>query len=148
MPTEPRPREETLREWVRANEVCWEIAPHYEVHEHVRLPVGFDLTLFARRPAACTSDPGCAACAEAHEVLREIALAVLPRDVHCEIEPFDAAFHLRPENRWEPELDLVVEVLHEGTFETADAGERDRAKAVTDALVQLGAQPRVWRRAR
>ncbi len=148
MEKESRAPEEALRDWIRANEVCWEIAPHYEVHQRTRLPVGFDLTLFAKRPPACTSDPGCAACAEAHEALRAIALAVLPPDVHYAIEPFDAAFHLRPENRWEPELDLVVEVLHEGTFETTDAGERDGTRAMTDALAQLGAQPRVWRKAR
>jgi hypothetical protein len=137
-----------VREWIRANEVCWEITPHYEVHEHAPRQAGFDLRLFARRPAACTSDPGCPACAETHEQLRQIALAVLPDGVRYAIEPFDAAFHLRPENRWQPELDLVVEVLAGGTSQTGDHSDRDHTRAVAEALSRRGARARVWHEAR
>ena len=146
METETRPRDETAQEWIRANEVCWEITPHYEIHEHTQRQAGFDLRLFARRPAACTSDPGCPACAQAHEQLRQIAFSVLPEGARYSLEPFDAAFHLRPENRWEPELDVVAEVLPR--LETADSGERDRMRAVGEALSRLGAQAPVWREPR
>lgn len=142
------PVEEQVRDRIRAAEVCWEIAPHCEQHDHARVPVGFDLTLFARRPADCTSDPGCAACVRAHAVLRQIAEAVLSDVARYEIEPFDAAFQLRPENGWEPELRLVARVVHGHTFEPAGAGERDEAREIGNALTRLGAPERVWKQRR
>ncbi len=148
METQSRPRDETVREWIRANQVCWEITPRYEVYEHAPRQAGFDLRLFARRPAACTSDPGCAACLAAHEQLRQIAQMVLPDGARYSIESFDAAFHLRPENRWQPELDLVVEVLPGGTSENTEHSERERTRAVAEALSQRGARARVWHEGR
>jgi hypothetical protein len=143
-PTLPPPVEEELRDQVRAAQVCWEIAPHYELHEQDRVLVGFDLTLFARRPQGCTA-PGCAACTRGFAALHQIADSVLGDGARYEIEPFDAAFQLRPENRWEPELRLVARVVHGGTFEPAGTDERDEARAVGNALTRLGAPERVWK---
>jgi len=142
------PVEEQVRARIRAAKVCWEVAPHCEQHDHARVPVGFDLTLFARRPAGCTTDPGCAACVQAYAALRQIADAVLREGAPYEIEPFDAAFQLRPENRWEPELRLVARVVHGHTFEPAGARERDQVRAVGNALTGLGAPERVWKQRR
>ena len=133
-----------LRRWIRKHEVCFEILPHYEVHEGAKLQVGFDLTLYGRRRRQCRSDPGCPHCFKVYEGLKEVALQAIPLGVRCEIGPFDASFHLRPENRFEPEVMLVVEILHGATFEAVDEAERHQAKDVSGALTLLGVQHRVW----
>lgn len=133
-----------LRRWIRKHEVCFEVLPHYEVHERARLQVGFDLVLYGRRSRQCSSDPGCPECFKVYEGLKEVARRAMPPDVQHEIGPFDASFHLRPETRFEPEVMLVVEILHGATFEAADEAERQQAKDVSEALALLGAQHRVW----
>lgn len=133
------------KRWARENRACWELTAHYEQRHHTRIQTGFDLTLFARRPAACAGDPGCAACGEVREGLLELALQALPPQSRYEVEPFDAAFHLRPENNWRPELRLVVQVLHhDGTFEPPDGEERGQTRTVEGTLARLGLHRRVW----
>lgn len=145
---EPAPADvrgdDALRPWIREHEVCFEILPHHEVHEGAKLQVGFDLTLYGRRSRQCRSDPGCPECFKVYEGLKEIALRAMPPDVRYQMGPFDASFHLRPENRFEPEVMLVVEILHGETFEAVDETERQQAKAVSEALGRLGAQRRNW----
>jgi hypothetical protein len=135
-----------LEDWIRENEVCFEILPHHEFHHGSKLQVGFELTLFAMRPLLCQGgDPGCPACEASYAMLREIALRTLPPDVHHVIDPFHAAFHLRPETHWKPEVELVVELIDlDKTFEAVDEDDRRHSRRVAEALEALGAQSKVW----
>lgn len=137
-----------LGAWIEEHRVCWELSPRFEVHEHRKIRVGFDLTLFARHPESWTDDPGCEQCFRHWETLKTIALAVLPRGAHpsrCEFSPFDASFHLRPETHWEPEVELSVAILHrDATFEDVDEDQRKVAAEIEEGLKRLGARPRVW----
>jgi hypothetical protein len=137
---------EEFRDWIRENEVCFEILPHHEFYHRSKLQVGFELTLFAGRPPLCQGgDPGCPACEASHEMLREIALRVLPPDVGHVIAPFHAAFHMRRETNWKTEVELVVELIDlDETFETVDEDDRRDIRRVTEALEALGAQSKVW----
>ena len=137
---------EDLRGWIRENEVCFETLPHHEFYHRSKLHVGFELTLFARRPLLCQGgDPGCPACEASHAMLREIALRVLPPDVTWVIDPFHAAFHMRRETNWKTEVELVVELIDlDKTFDTVDDDDRRDIRRVTEALEALGAQSKVW----
>jgi hypothetical protein len=136
--------QDSLREWIRRHEVCFEVSPHYEVHEHRQVQVGFDLGLLA--VLAGRPDPGAAVAVDVYERLRELAQMVLPEGARYEIEPFDGAFHLRRETDFEPEVQMVIEVLHpHGTFDCPDEADRNCLKSMVDALKRLGVQERVWR---
>ena len=135
-----------LEDWIRENEVCFEILPHHEFYRRSKLQVGFELTLFAMRPPLCQGgDPGCPACEASHAMLREIALRVLPPDLQHVIDPFHAAFHMRRETRWKPEVELVVELVNlDKTFDTVDEDDRRHSRRVAEELEALGAQSKVW----
>lgn len=138
-------RAKELEDWIRENEVCFEILPHHEFYHRSKLHVGFELTLFARRPPLCQGDPGCPACAASHGMLREIALDVLPPGVEHVIDPFQGAFHMRRETRWKSEVELVVELINlDKTFDTVDEDDRQQSRRLVDALEALGAQSKVW----
>jgi hypothetical protein len=136
--------DDALRRLIREHEVCFELLPHYEVNEGAKVQVGFDLTLYGRRSRLCHADPGCPECFKVYEGLKEVALSAMPPDARYEVGPFDASFHLRPENHFEPQVMLVVEILHGETFEAVDETERKQANAISEALTLLGAQQRVW----
>lgn len=137
-----------LRAWIREHRVCWELSPRVEFHQHQRVQVGFDLTLLARHPEALGDGPGCEVCRRHYETLREIALSVVPKaagPTSCEVDPFDASVHLRPETRWTPEIELNMAILHrDGTFSGVDEDERRCAAAIEEELRRLGARPRIW----
>ena len=145
MPTDGLKTAKELEDWIRENEVCFEILPHHEFYHRSKLQVGFELTLFAMRPPLCQGDPGCPACEASYAMLREIALRVLPPDVDHVIDPFHAAFHLRRETHWKTEVELVVELIHlDETFEVVDEDDRRHSRGVAAALEALGAQSKVW----
>ncbi len=137
-----------MRAWIREHRVCWELSPRVEFDQHRCVQVGFDLTLLARHPEALGDGPGCETCRRHYETLREIALAVVPKDegpTRCELTPFDASVHLRPETRWTPEIELNMAILHrDGTFNGVDEDERRCAAAMEERLRRLGARPRAW----
>jgi len=138
----------TLRTWIRDHRVCWELEPLIEWSRHRRLHVGYQLLLFARNAGGLRDDPGGGECEGLHEGLRAIALRVLPKEqgaTRTEIEPFDAAFHLRPESTWVPEIQLTIRILHrEGYLRPADQAEKGLAEEIQKGLAALGAQPRSW----
>jgi hypothetical protein len=129
--------------FVRSHEVCWEIAPHFELRDGRFRHVGFDLTLYAKVPG---TDPGSAAALEVHESLRHIASSVLPPGASWAVEPYDACLHLRPETEWAPEVQLRVRESEGETFDPVGPGEAGRARAVGAALTRLGIPEGVYRR--
>ena len=140
--------EETLRGWVREHRVCWELSPLSELDHHARVPVGYELRLFARHAPAVKADPGCAECRDLYEKLKAIALYALPREhrpTRYEVAPFDASFHLRPESGWVPEVQLTLAIVHrEGYLRPIDDCETKCAREIEDRLRALGAQSKAW----
>jgi hypothetical protein len=137
--------DEALGAWIREHQVCWEIAPYFEFHQHQKVQLGLNLVLVAKPPAGCVDDPGRQECALVFERLGEIARSVVPEGARIHVEPFDASFHLRAETRWQPEVELTVEILHrKGTFEPLDEAERRYPAAIEKRLTALGVQERSW----
>lgn len=130
--------------WIRAHNVCYEVSPHFEVYHHAKRQAAYDLTLYAPQPDRSLADPGGSVNAEIWEQLREIALRVLPQDAHYDVDPFDAAYHLRPETRYEPEVDLNVEVWPHDGFAPIDDRLRHQVRVMEEALLKLGVRPKVW----
>jgi len=133
-----------LSQWIRAHNVCYEVSPHFEVVQHTKRQAAYDLTLYAPHPDRSVADPGGSVNAEIWEQLREIALRVLPPDAHYDIDPFDAAYHLRAETRYQPEVDLNVEVWPHDGLAPIDDQLRHQVRGMEEALLKLGAQPKVW----
>jgi hypothetical protein len=136
--------ETSLRDWIGAHRVCFEVSPHYELYHHDRLQVGFELALFARPSKSASADPGGPEAGCLFERLKEIAAAVMPSGTEYAILPFDTSFHLRTASSWQPEVQLVVEILHGATFSPVDEQERRYAREVRQALLRLGAQEGTW----
>lgn len=140
-----------LGEWIREHQVTWELLPHYEMHGHSRVGTGYDLALFARHPGPLHGDPGCPECFRIYAQLREVASAALPLGTHSShvvFSPFHAAFHMRKESDWVPEVLLNVEITPHGPVAPAGLDERSYAKEMEDALLKLGAQPGRWQQRR
>jgi hypothetical protein len=141
-----------IREWVLEHRVTWELGPLQEIVDHRLVTVGFELRLFAQHSAGAHPLPGCGECLALHDRLRAITIATLPHERRAswwQLAPFDAAFHLRPESEWRPEVELTVQILHRnGSARPLDASEKRCADEVQQALRDLGAQPRSWSDAR
>ena len=137
-----------LREFVRVHQVCFEASAHRDLGPNGVVAVGYDVVLLARCPRG-PADPGSGDVIEVFEHLVQLAEAALPRDVWgaVHIEPFEPAFHLRPEMDWTPEVRLVLEVVrHEhGYFDPIDSEERTCVRRIESALEAWGVQPGVWR---
>ena len=140
--------EPTLSDWIREHRICWELSPLVEMADGRRLPVGYELRLFARHTAGVKADPGCHECASLYEKQKAVALSVLPREARpttYEFEPFDASWHLRPETTWTPEVQLVLRIVHRGGYlQPIDPCESTCAKEIAAKLRELGAQEKVW----
>ncbi len=132
-----------LTAWIRDHSVCFEVSPHYEVYRHARRQVALDLTLFAQLPEHTVADAGDAESSETWGRLRDIALRVLPPDAHRDVEPFDAAYHLRPETLFEPEVEFNVEIWPDAAG-AVDDEVKGQVHAMEEALLRLGAQRKVW----
>src|SRR5262245_22703343 len=137
-----------LRGWIHGRRVCWELEPLVEWDGGRRVQVGYQLRLFGRLSGGLRSDPGGEESEAVHGGLRAIALGVLPTDERasrCEIEPFDAAFHLRPESHWAPEIQLTIRIVHrEGYLRPADPDAKALVATIERRLSGLGARRRNW----
>ncbi len=131
--------------WIRQRRVCYEVSPLREIDHGGAVHVGFELTLFAE---AGHDDPGSPELHATHERLKEIVAAVLPHDVRptaYAFEPFDAAWHLRPQTNWRPEVQLVVRIIHrEGYLRPADACESRCVREIQDGLRRAGIPEKGW----
>jgi hypothetical protein len=140
--------EATLKEWVRRHRVTWELGAWQELVEHRSVTVGFELRLFAQHDPHAHPTPGCSHCVSLYENLRMIALATLPKEhrpTRYDIEPFEPAYHLRPEGQWQPEVQLTLHIVHRnGYLCPLDECEKRCAGEIQQGLRDLGAQPRTW----
>lgn len=139
------PRDAALRKWVRAHEVTFEVAAHRGSHGEVG---GADVMLFARHPELGAGDPGCVECQRIYTTLGEIAARVtvpVEPEIRVGLSPFDAAFRLRPQAGWAPEIALEIELTPRGGAAAAGDALRRGVHAVESGLRDLGAQPGPWR---
>jgi len=140
--------EAALSEWVREHRVTWEIGALQELVDHHPAAVGFELRLFGRHRTHAQVNPGCPECLALHQRLRAIAAAAFPREerpTRYEVEPFDSAFHLRPESDWAAEVQLTVRIVHaDGYLRPLDECEKRCADEIQSALRRMGVQPRTW----
>ena len=140
--------ERGLRDWILEYRVCFELSPHFEIYRHQKLQVGFEVALFARPRKSAFAEPGGDEAWRLFEGLREVLAAVMPSGVEYAVRPFDVSFHLRTASVWRPEVQLVAEILHGGTFAPVDDEERGRAQALRRALLRLGVAEGAWPEAR
>lgn len=134
-----------LARWIEERRVCYEVSPLREMDHGRALQVGYELTLFAD---AGHDDPGSAALHALHERLQEVVTAVLPPDVRPTsyvFEPFDGSWHLRPQTRWHPEVELQVRLVHrEGYLRPSDACESRCLREIQDGLRRAGVREKAW----
>lgn len=139
---------ETLGSWIREHHVTWEVSPWQEIVDHSPMAVGFEVRLYARHAPGRFPDPGCHLCGALHEKLRAIALSVLPKEhrpTQYTIEPLAPQIHLRPEGHWDPEVELVMHIVHrDGYLRGIDDCEKRCAGEIQDGLRGLGVQPKSW----
>jgi hypothetical protein len=133
-------REPVLGQWVRNHRVTWEVMPHRDNTGRR----GYDLVLYARHPPLRDGDPGCPECRRIYEGLARLARLSLPQrtDSRISMAPFDAAFHMRRETDWAPEILLSLEITPRGGD---DAVALLSVEDIEDALSAVGAQPGRWR---
>jgi hypothetical protein len=141
----PAPSFDAAR-FVRDHEVCWESAPSVAWHDGRRIPVGYDLTLFARHPQGLAADPS----SPESRALRRGLTRVIERvcraqggALTCRVRDDPARLVLRRENDWAPEVELHLELLHpQATFGEADDGQKQGLRALEARLRELGVE---WR---
>ena len=99
----------------------------------------FDVTLRANRPDECTGDPTCEACDRTDRTPAGHRRGLPARRRRHEFEPFDHAFHLRPETGFEPELagHGRLSSTGTGTFDE-EAEERATAPSSTSSCAPRG----------
>jgi hypothetical protein len=134
---------EGLKAWIRECQVSWDVSPHFEVREEHRTAHGLELTLRACHRGH-PSDPADEQSVRSYDRLVEIARRVVPASASVALEPFDSSFHLRPETAWQPETQLVVEILETGAAETAVRALRGVRAAVEAGLSALGVPRGQW----
>lgn len=120
--------------------MTWEVLPHRDNTGRR----GYDLILYARHPTLEDGDPGCPECRRIYEGLTQLARRSLPRPdgSRIVIAPFDAAFHMRHENDWAPEILVDLEITPPSGD---DALALRTVGAIEDALRSAGVQPGRWR---
>jgi hypothetical protein len=135
----------TLARWIEERRVCYEISALREMDHGGAVQVGYELTLFAD---AGHDDPGSAALYAVYERLKQVVTAVLPQDVRPTsyvVDPSDGSWHLRPQTRWHPEVELRVRIVHrEGYLRPSDACESRCVHEIQDALRRAGLREKSW----
>lgn len=139
-----------LRDFVRRYEVCWETEPRIEWHAGRRLPVGYDVRLFARHPRGFEADPAAPDSRRLQQNLAALAghacPAEWPAGLAVRFQPEPVRLLLRPESEWAPEVAACLSLQHTGaTFAEADDAQRGCVHEIEKRLAQLGARPRSWR---
>jgi hypothetical protein len=130
-------------EWVRAHKASVEMQPLLEVHRGEKVPVGFELNLFAllgrRNPEVTDRLPEMQ---EIHRVLRQLLEGVVPGEhpvARLEVEPFRAAVKLRAQAEFAPEVQLSGRVVRRTeTFTAVPAEARNALAFVEKGLHDLG----------
>lgn len=134
-----------LHQWVRAHKLTFEVVAHRGSQGDVE---GADIVLFARHPELVAGDPGCGECQRIYATLGEIAARVttsVEPAIRVGVSPFDAAFRLRPQADWAPEVALEIELTPRGGGAAAGDALRRGVHEVESGLQALGAQPGPWR---
>jgi len=115
---------------------------------NTKIQVGYELDLYAQHDPGVKADPGCHECRDLHDILKILAIQVLPKEnrpSRYQIEEFDAAFHIRPETNLKVEVVLKMLIIHrEDFFAPVDLCEQKCSAEIQRNLARLGVQPKVW----
>jgi hypothetical protein len=110
--------------------------------------VGYEVTLFAWHTPGREGLPGSDESRLHHDRLKQLLLSVVPpgeQPFCCDVEPFDGAFHLRPETQYASEIELHAVIRdRDETFARAGEPERHCVKRIEEGLRRLGARRRTW----
>jgi hypothetical protein len=144
---EPSMPVDKVREWVARHKVCWELSPLREMVKGEGLrQTGLEIVLLAQIPLTGDTRRNEAEAVESYRGAEWIAQHVMPPEVeglHCQVEGFDHAAHLRPETQFAPEIAARIRI---------DVGPRADPRKVQEItlgieqrLKGLGVQNRVWK---
>lgn len=74
--------------------------------------------------------------------LRDLVQEAVPVGARTRVHPFEPSFRLRSQAAWQPEVQLVAEILHpHGTFEPKDGDDRRLVAVVERRLTARGLVP-------
>jgi hypothetical protein len=127
---------ELLRGAAERLRACYEVWPDWALVNSRRVQDGFEVDLYAGPEGLAAG-----ACLGIYEELRQIAIAVLPRDAGdaaLEVLAFDNAIHESPNRQFRPEVVVGLRIFKKGIGEPLDASERRCLREIERALRQLG----------
>jgi hypothetical protein len=139
---------ETVAEWAKAHEACFEAEPIIEMRGAEKVQAGFLLSLYARvptelPPGAARREAGTALWERLHEVLKD-ALQGEEGNVVVDVEPPHTAAVLRPSNKMQPEIALRAQIRHKEGFQPVTAEERQHLSVFEKKLVAAGLRSGHW----
>ncbi len=131
---------EKLKAIVEKHTVRYEVWPHYDIHDGVRVTVGFDLELHGTHDHGYTrQSPGCSLCKETFEDLRQIAEWILPREERpsrYDVSIFDQSLH--SSGNGPVEVVLPIRIAHKNDyFGPVDDCEQRCLKDMEQKLAEL-----------
>lgn len=140
---------ELLTELVERYQVCWEIYPHEEMWNGVRVQTGFEIDLFGTHQRGMENPtPGCARCLEVYDALEAIALNVLPEERRpslYKLSSFDQSLHYSHVRKDRPDVVLTITISHRNNpMAPIDDCELRCVDEIKRKLRHIGAEPRLW----
>ncbi len=141
---------ESLRELVKAHQVCYEVWPEFLMVNDQRVKVGFSLELYGvhehqEEPVV----PGCPHCSHTYSGLLQIAEWILPKEERMsryDIEPFDHALRETPKRKFRPEVALSIKILHRHGFDQpVDKCEEGCLREMRENLAALHVPQGEWK---
>jgi len=128
-----------LQQFVRDNQVKWEVRPIVEIVGGEKVSVGYELEISA-------ASNGIAASPALFRDLTAVAQSVLPRELDAtrvEVLPFDHSVRLDPHDRLRPRVLLKLRIIHAtGYFQAATSDQTKCLREVEQALRSLGVTKR------
>lgn len=139
---------DSLTEFVRQYQVCWEVWPELLFVNHKQQQIGFQLELSGTHDFAGHHGGYCPGCKLVFQALHGIVDYILPpegRPSRYEVGPYEQALRYSPMRGNRPDVMLTVRVLHREGFDLpVDACEVRCLEEMKSRLKQLGACQGRW----
>lgn len=141
--------ETAIRDLIQRYKICWEVWPE-QIRTNAHLEqTGFELELLGTHPEGTgIVSPGCDACVEVYEALRQVAAFILPDNTglptRYEIEPFEPALRYSSTRKNRPDVLLEIKIVHRQGFGPVDECEKKCVREMQTELDRLGAYRGCW----
>ncbi len=140
---------DTLREFVKQYQVCWEVWPEYLMVGSKERQVGFELELSGTHDSRTGHiAPGCLACQRIYHALHAVADWILPKEERpsmYEIAPYESALRYSKVRGNRPDVTLSMKIVHRSGFDQpVDECEMRCLREMKEHLSELGACERQW----